>query len=114
MAVTPNGVQTYFNIPQQQYNQCLAIVVKAQTTWAQLVQQFAAENIAMGITQVGKTGLIGIALQEVNMYGSTGSLWQAFEALSRVKITPEMAPFITADRIQWMKNQMIQAIASLT
>lgn len=113
MAITSSGNQTYFPIPQQQYNMCLAIVVKAQTTWAAMVQQFAAENIAMGITQAGKTGLIGLALQEVNTYGATGSLWQAYEALNRIQITSEMSPFLTANRVQWMRNQMIQAIGNL-
>lgn len=114
MATTPNGAQTFFPIPQQTYTACLTIVVKAQTTWAAMVQQFAAENIAMGITQAGKTGLIGTALQEVNMYGSVGSLWQAYDALNRVHITSDMAPFLTPERIQWMKNQMIAAISSIS
>jgi hypothetical protein len=111
-AVTANGT-TYFPLTQAQYNACLHIVVTAQQTWANLVAQFAAENIAMGISQAGKTGLIGNALSEVLMYGSTGSLWQAYAALDNVKITPEMSPYLTADRIQWMKNTMIAAIGNL-
>lgn len=114
MATGFNGNPTFFPIPQQSYDQCLAVVVAAQKAWGGMVQQFAAENIAMGITQAGKTGLIGNALQEVNAYGATGSLWMAYGALSRVQITPEMAPFLTQARIEWMRNQMIQAISSLS
>ena len=113
MATTASGGQTYFPIPQQAYNSCVHIVTVAQQTWTAMVTQFAAENIAMGITQAGKTALIANALQEVNAYGSVGSLWQAYEALSRVHVTPDMAPFITTDRIQWMKNQMVTAISNL-
>ena len=105
--------QTYFPIPQHSYDLCLKIVTTAQTTWLAMVSQFAAENIAMGISQAGKTSLIADALYEVSVYGSTGSLWQAYAALSKVQITPEMAPFLTEDRLQWMKNKMIEAIASL-
>lgn len=113
MAIGWNGTPTYFPMPQAAYNQCLAIVLSAQAAWAGMVQQFAAENIAMGITQAGKTLLISDALQTVNSYGCTGSLWQAYNALSQVKITPEMAPFLTEDRINWMRNQLIQAIGNL-
>ena len=113
MATAANGQPTYFPIPQAAYNQCVAIVVAAQTAWTRMVTQFAAENIAMGITQANKTALIGNALQQVNAYGSVGSLWQAYGALSQVVITPDMAPFLTEDRIQWMKNQLILAISSL-
>jgi hypothetical protein len=113
MAIAASGKPTYFPIPQQSYDLCASIVIAAQTAWTQMVTQFAAENIAMGITQAGKTGLIGDALQQVNGYGAVGSLWEAYSALSRVQITPAMAPFITADRIEWMKNQIIEAIGSL-
>lgn len=113
MALNSLGQPTFFTIPQPYYDKALATVIAAQTAWARMVQQFAAENIVMGITQAGKTGLIGGALNQVNVYGSTGSLWQAYEALNHVVITPEMAPFLTDDRIQWMRNQMIQAISSL-
>ncbi len=113
MAVTPNGIRTYFNIPQNQYDASLAVVLKAQAAWAQVVQQFAAENIALGITKTNKAQLVGLALQEVNMYGSTGALWQVFDALNRVKVTDEMSPYLTLDRVQWMKNIMIQIIGTL-
>jgi hypothetical protein len=113
MATAANGQPTYFPIPQASYDACVHIVTAAQIAWVQMVTQFAAENIAMGITQAGKTALIGQALQEVNTYGSTGSLWQAYGALSNVVVTPDMAPFLTTDRIAWMKNQMIQAISNL-
>src|SRR5271157_241945 len=113
MAKGFNGIPTFFPIPQPAYNQCLAIVQGAYTAWTGMVQQFAAENIAMGITQAGKTQLIANALQQVMVYGSTGSLWQAYAALSNVKVTPEMAPFLTEARIEYMRNVMIQIISNL-
>lgn len=113
MAKNPDGSDTYFPLPQGPYNRCLQIVSNAQKQWAMLVAGFAAENIAMGITQAGKTLLVSDALYEVAVYGSQGSLWQAYNALSKVKVTPEMAPFLTEARIQWMKNKMIEAISAL-
>jgi flagellar basal body rod protein FlgG len=113
MATGYNGIQTYFPIPQQAYNECLAIVQGAYASWQGMVQQFAAENIAMGITQAGKTQLISDALYQVMVYGSSGSLWQAYAELSNVVITPEMAPFLTEARIDYMRNVMIQIISEL-
>lgn len=103
----------FFKIPDPQYNACMQIVNNAIAAWRSLVVTVAAENIAMGITQAGKTQLISGALEEVMFYGQTGSLWEAYNALSRVVITPQMAPFITEARIEWMKNELIQVIASL-
>lgn len=113
MATGWNGTPTFFPLPQQAYDECLEIVVSAQAAWAGMVQQFAAENIAMGITQAGKTQLIADALQQVLVYGSSGSLWQAYAALSQVVFTSDMAPYLTAARIEWMKNVMIEAISGL-
>jgi len=103
----------YFGIPDGPFSRCQQIVTNAQSAWQKLVITVAAENIALGITASGKTKLIADALFPVMTYGSSGSLWEAYNALNEVKITPEMAPFITKDRIDWMKNQLIQAISSL-
>jgi len=103
----------YFNIPDPAYNRCVQIIDNAINSWKNLVIIVAAENIAMGITQSGKTKLISDTLAPVVLYGSSGSLWEAYEALNKIQVTPEMAPFITHDRIQWMKNQLIQAISNL-
>lgn len=113
MAVTSLGTQTFFPLPQASYNQCTLIVQTALSYWQQMIVIFAAENIAMGITQAGKTLLIANAMEQVAIYGSQGSLWQAYNELSNVVITPEMAPFLTEARIQWMRNQMITIIAML-
>lgn len=103
----------YAHIPDPQYNRCIQIVNNAINAWHNLVVTVAAENIAMGITQQKKTKLIADAMIPVMLYGSTGSLWQAYEALDAIKITSDMAPFITEERRVWMKNELIAIISSL-
>lgn len=103
----------FFNIPDPQYQRCQQIVNNAINAWKALVVTVAAENIAMGITQQQKTKYIADIMMPVMMYGSTGSLWEAYHALDAITITPEMAPFITEERRAWMKNQLIQIISSL-
>lgn len=113
MAINPDGTPTYFNLPQYAYDKCLSVVQKAQSTWTILVAEFAAENLALGITK-DQAVLVGTALNQVMVYGAEGSLWLAYAALSEVVVTPEMAPFLTQDRVQWMRNKMIQVISGLS
>lgn len=103
----------FFNIPDAPYNRCQQIMKNALAAWQNIVIVVAAENIALGITSSGKTKLIADALFPVMMYGSCGSLWEAYNAINQVKVTPEMAPYITEARLEWMKNQLIQAISTL-
>lgn len=103
----------FYGIPDYQYNRAQQIVNNAITAWRNLVITVAAENLAMGITQQQKTKLIADTLLPVMMYGQSGSLWEAYHALDAIILTPEMAPFITEDRRQWMKNQLIEIISTL-
>lgn len=103
----------FYGVPDAYFNKAQATVLKAMEQWKALVVTVAAENIVMGITQQGKTKLIADALAPVMLYGQTGSLWQAYQALDEIKITPEMAPYITEARRQWMKNELIKIISSL-
>lgn len=103
----------FFGIPDGPYLRCQQIMHNSINAWQTLVIQVAAENIALGITTSGKTKLIADALFPVMTYGSCGSLWEAYNALNQVNITPDMAPYITHARIEWMKNQLIQAISTL-
>lgn len=113
MAIAANGQPTYFpQIPQANYNKAFVMVLAAQAAWSGMVQQFAAENLACGITNA-QAVLIGSAMMQVSTYGAQGQLWLAYNALSSVIVTPQMSPFLTAARIQWMKNTMIDAIAAL-
>ncbi len=103
----------YFSIPDPTFNRCQQIMRNSLAAWQNIVIVVAAENIALGITSSGKTKLIADALFPVMVYGSCGSLWEAYNALNHIQITPEMYPYITKDRLEWMKNQLIQAISTL-
>jgi len=103
----------FFNIPDPTYGRCVQVMNNALNAWHNIVVTVGAENIALGITQSGKTKLIADTLFPVMMYGNSGSLWEAYNALSQITVTKEMEPFITEDRIAWMKNQLVQAISSL-
>src|ERR1700677_3606386 len=94
----------FFNIPDPTFARCEQIVTNAINAWKTLVIVVAAENIAMGITASGKTKLISDTLGPIVMYGQMGSLWEAYNALNEIEVTPEMSPYITEDRIVWMKN----------
>lgn len=102
-----------FNVPDYLSNIGASKVTKAQQGFADLVRSYAGANIIMQITAAGKTKLIGDAVQEVLYWGSTGSLWEAYCAIERIEITPEMAPFMTGALKQEFKNKVIELISSL-
>ena len=103
----------FFQIPDPVFNRCKQVAQNAIASWQQLVLTVAAENIAMGITQSGKTKLIADTLSPVVVYGSSGSLWEAYKMLNEIKVTPDMAPFITEARLAWMRNELITILSSL-
>lgn len=110
---------TFFNLPQPTMAACyvLAIaaagVVPSYKGFQHLAFCFVAENIAMGITNTNKGPLVASALQPVMVYGQYGALWEATDALGYVVLTQEMEPYLTAARVNWLKNQMQQIISGL-
>ena len=100
-------------VPPQYIPLGAAKVKQAQELFAKIVQEFAGENLLAQITAAGKTKLIQDAVQEVLNYGNAGSLWEAYAAVERVKITPEMAPFMTGARKNEFKNKLVEAISRL-
>lgn len=103
----------FFKIPDKPYQICISKIENALAAWKNLVVTVAAENVAMGITASGKTKLIADTLAPVAVYGNAGSLWEAYNALSNIKVTPEMSPYITPARIEWMRNELIKILSSL-
>ena len=88
-------------------------VIKAIESANDLIRQFAAENIAMGITQAGKTKLIADILKDVFYYAQTGSLYECIAAIDAIVILPEYAPFITEERKTDLKNKVLDVLADL-
>lgn len=103
----------YLNLPPSTLAYLVSKYEKAVSGFQAEVKIFVAENLALGITNSGKVKLISDTLKDVNYYGSTGSLYQALEALNKVKVTPEMAPYLTEDRLNYLKNRLIAILSGL-
>jgi hypothetical protein len=67
---------------------------------------FAAENVAMGITQQGKTKLIADVCKDAMYYLQTGSLYEAEAEMGRIEVTEDMSPFLTELRIKDFRNKI--------
>lgn len=78
-----------------------------------LINKFCAENIVMGITQVGKTKLLADALRDVFYYAQTGSLYECLSSLSAVQVTPEMSPFLTEERKTELQQKLSNLLSTL-
>lgn len=88
-------------------------IAKAQVSFNDLVAQYAGSNVIQQITAAGKTKLIGETLKDVMYWGQTGSLWECYRAVEAVKITPEMAPFLTEEIRQQFKNKLVEILSGL-
>lgn len=100
-------------VPEQYIIIGQAKIKKAREAFDEMINHYGGENVVTGITAAKKTKLISDALAEVARYGSQGSLWEAYSALERIKITSEMAPFLTETKRQEMKNKIIEILSSL-
>jgi hypothetical protein len=74
-----------------------------------LINQFTSENIAMGITQAGKSKLIGLVLRDLVFWLESGSLYVTLEEVERLKssIDPAWSPFVTVDRLNLYKQKVM-------
>jgi hypothetical protein len=87
-----------------------------------LIRNFAAENIAMGITQAGKTGaILGLFTKKYDVNSNslpiclkdtfdTGSLYESIKVIQYLRDNPTeyngLSPFITDARLHAMKNSI--------
>ena len=74
-----------------------------------LMNDFINENIAMGITSTGKTRAVGLKLKDISFWLQMGSLYEALEDIDEMianKIDPELAPFITDERMEKFENKI--------
>ena len=102
-AYKQNNRDTYNSWIQTKVSMCTVVdkkVKKAINSVNNVMSEFCAENILMGITQAGKTKLIADTLRDVFYYAQTGSLYEAKNALNAIVITEEMSPFLTENRRQ--------------
>lgn len=76
-----------------------------------LIIEFAGENVAMGITQAGKTKEVADYLEGVTRYLNTGSLYEVINEINRLKtkgLPDDLAPFISEERM----NLFIERVQS--
>lgn len=83
-----------------------SVIRRAVSFGAKITAEFAAENVAMGITQAGKTKLIADTCQQAFYYLSTGSLYEARTAMLELVLTEEMSPYLTEARLISFINKL--------
>lgn len=79
-----------------------------------LIAKAIVENIAMGITQAGKTKAVADLFSNLQYYLKTGSLYAAVAEIDRMVndgVDPSLDPFVTEERLNNYKSQ-IQAYLS--
>lgn len=99
-----------YNAPtaEEQTEYLSKIIQKARMFGDATITQFALENVAMGITQAGKTREVADYCQKLQYYMSTGSLYAALEELQEISLNvpQNLAPFVTSDRLNIYENKI--------
>jgi len=104
----------YLNLPQSQLDYLSNTYVNpAIQGFNNEMNIFICENLAMGISNTNLTQLVADTMADVQRYGSTGSLYTALDALNAIQVTPEMAPFITQPRLDYLKSRIVAILSSL-
>jgi hypothetical protein len=82
------------------------ILSPAMTFGQQIIKEFAAENIALGITQAGMTTRVRQVTADIVNALSTGSLYDAIQAAKVVTLEQKDATFITDARLLACVNKI--------
>lgn len=75
-----------------------------------LVIEFAADNVALGITQAGKTKEVVDYCNNMLRYIQSGSLYEVIhevDALINAGIPGNLAPFVTQEKLEMFKQKII-------
>lgn len=96
--------------PEPDYASLGAMAVKRAVEFGQeLMIRFAGENVALGITQAGKTKEVADYLADVTRYLQTGSLYEVIneiDSLILAGIPSELSPYITQVRMEEFKSKV--------
>lgn len=114
-----NGTQVVIDAsyiaPEPDYAAIGAAVVKKAVDFGQdLMIKFAGENVALGITQAGKTKDVADYLADVTRYLQTGSLYEVMneiDSLILAGIPIELSPFVTQSRMEEFKSKVSNYLA---
>jgi len=73
-----------------------------------LIENYVSENIALGITQAGKTKQVGEKLQKLVYWLQLGSLYEVLSEIEALKVDldPALAPYITEARLNEVKSKV--------
>lgn len=85
------------------------IISKAMDFGKQVMVEFSAENVLMGITQQNKTKQVITFLNDVKNAMDTGSLYIAIDEIDKIVnlgIPEELSPFITEERLMIFKQKI--------
>lgn len=99
-SLTEQGEQTP---TQQEQLEHIKVIIKNAVDFGQgLIINFAAENVAMGITQAGKTRDVATYLAPLQVLLNGGSLYGAIDTINDLitaGIPSDLSPFVTETRL---------------
>ena len=96
---------------------CLTVYDPLVAKLTKVRRRFIGENIAWGITQAGKTRLVGDFMKDVELWFSRASVYEVIQEIEKCKIALQndaalatsLAPFVTVSRLDGYKLSVLQA-----
>ena len=85
------------------------VIQDARNFFDDLLNNFAAENVLLGITQAGKTRDVADYLRDVMYYGQSGSLYEVLGVINQLQqagYPTDLEPFITEVRMTLFKSKI--------
>lgn len=111
-SITEEGTQALDQYELQQM--IINKIQNAVSFGSDLMIRFASDNIAMGITQAGKTKAVSDYLADATRYVQTGSLYEVVHEVDRLLaagIPSDLDPFITASRMNSIKQEILDYLS---
>lgn len=107
-------VNTFVDSPSVQEQMAIYLEQDVDAFVKKMIFEFAAENIALGITQAGKTKAVADELRDLNYYMRAYSLYEVVVEIDRLiaaGIDPTLSPFMTDARMTEFQNKILEFLA---
>lgn len=105
----PSGSKEYTVLRKHITDKLHITYESIEKVYLEVKEEFTDENILMGITQYGMTGVVADALEKVDYYMRSMSVYEAFEAIDNIV---RVDPFLSEERLTEFKTALYVKLVS--
>ena len=106
VGITEDAVKKAALVKEDAMKSIQAAITKATAFGSSLINEFAAENVMLGITQDGKTGEVLDKMDPIISALQSGSLYEAIKRAKAIPTSKYDSKYVTHDRIYAFVNKI--------